>query len=297
VTQLAIPETVRNRAIAAGLASWVDSLPDLVGELEAEWGFRCGEVLSGGSEAFVAEAVLDDGRQAVFKLLLPHDPPGGRNEIAVLNLVSGDIGPAVFRSDPVRFAILLELLGPQMSSLQLPTEQQLDLLCDAARAFWRPAPDLPLMTGAEKGRWLIEFIEAEWERLDQPCSREAVDYGFACLRRRIAAHDASRAVLTHGDIHSGNALQAGDGFKLIDPDGLIAEPEYDLGVILRAAPVRPGDTRALAQRLATRGGCDAAATWEWAAGERLSTALVCLALGLGEYARPLFQWAEVAAEG
>ena len=51
----------------------------------------------------------------------------------------------------------------------------------------------------------------------------------------------------HGDVHQLNALQSNGGFKLVDPDGLLAEAEYDLGVLIvetrRAAgrrPFRPG---------------------------------------------------------
>jgi streptomycin 6-kinase len=48
----------------------------------------------------------------------------------------------------------------------------------------------------------------------------------------------------HGDVHQWNALEAPadveQGFKLVDPDGLLAEAEYDLGVIMREDPRRPG---------------------------------------------------------
>jgi aminoglycoside phosphotransferase (APT) family kinase protein len=54
----------------------------------------------------------------------------------------------------------------------------------------------------------------------------------------MAAHDDERAVLVHGDVHEWNALQApGGGLRLVDPDGLVAEPEYDLGVMMREDPV------------------------------------------------------------
>ena len=34
----------------------------------------------------------------------------------------------------------------------------------------------------------------------------------------------------HGDVHEWNALAAaGGGYRLIDPEGAIGEPEYDLG--------------------------------------------------------------------
>jgi hypothetical protein len=30
--------------------------------------------------------------------------------------------------------------------------------------------------------------------------------------------------------------EADDDFKLVDPDGLLAEPEYDLGIVMREDP-------------------------------------------------------------
>jgi len=54
------------------------------------------------------------------------------------------------------------------------------------------------------------------------------------------------------------------GFKLIDPDGLLAEAEYDLGIITREDPVelRHGDPGERARWLACRCGLDAAAICE-----------------------------------
>ena len=99
-----------------------------------------------------------------------------------------------------------------------------------------------------------------------PCSARAVAAALACAERRVAAHDDERAVLVHGDVHQWNALRAGDGFKLVDPDGVLAEPEYDLGILMREDPVElmAGDPRARARWLARRCGLDAAAIWEWA---------------------------------
>ena len=111
-------------------------------------------------------------------------------------------------------------------------------------------------------------------------------YALACAARRVAAHDDERAVLVHGDVHQWNALESGDGrFKLVDPDGLLAEPEYDLGVLMREDPreLLDGDPRERARRLARRYGLDAEAIWEWGAVERVSTGLLGVRIGL----RPL----------
>jgi len=68
-------------------------------------------------------------------------------------------------------------------------------------------------------------------------------------------------VLVHGDVHEWNALEADGGFKLVDPDGLLAEPEYDLGIIMREDPLE-GDLHERAGRLAHSTGLDATAIWE-----------------------------------
>jgi len=54
----------------------------------------------------------------------------------------------------------------------------------------------------------------------------------------IVAHDDERAVLVHGDVHQLSALHVPgrDTFKLVDPDGLLAEGECDLGVMMRNDP-------------------------------------------------------------
>ena len=118
-----------------------------------------------------------------------------------------------------------------------PPAERYAILADAAARIWRPAAGHGLPTGAEKAAYLMTFIATTWEETGRPCSERAVEHALACARRRRAAHDDARAVLVHGDVHQWNALQAGDGFKLVDPDGLLAEPEYDLGVIMREDPL------------------------------------------------------------
>ena len=150
--------------------------------------------------------------------------------------------------------------------------------------------DARLATGAglrsadrrRKGRWLADFITATWEELDRPCSERAVEYALACAERRVAAHRDERAVLVHGDVHEWNALEAADGFKLVDPDGLLAEPEYDLGILMREDPLDllDGDPHERARRLAARTDLDPTAIWEWGVVERVSTGLLGTKVGL-----------------
>ena len=79
-------------------------------------------------------------------------------------------------------------------------------------------------------------------------------------------------MLVHGGVHQLNALQSDGGFRLIDPDGLLAEAEYDLGVLMRGDPVElPGGGPAgRARWLAARTGLDLAAIGERGVVGRLS---------------------------
>lgn len=148
--------------------------------------------------------------------------------------------------------------------------------------MWRPSLGCGLPTGTEKGRWLVDFITTTWEELDRPCSERAVDHALACAAHRIDEHDDERAVLVHGDVHQWNVLEAGDGFKLVDLDGLLAEAAYDMGILMREDPLElvGGDAHQRARWLAARSGLDATGIWEWGVVERVSTGLLCTKIGL-----------------
>jgi streptomycin 6-kinase len=122
-----------------------------------------------------------------------------------------------------------------------------------------------------------------------------VDYALGCAARRADAHDDERAVLVHGDVHQWNALEAGGGaFKLVDPDGLLAEAEYDMGILMREDPLEllTGDAGERARWLARRTGLDATAIWEWGAVERVSTGLLCTRIGLQPVGREMLAAAD-----
>ena len=296
-----IPEVVRNRAIAEGHVAWIEGLVELVRGLERDWSIGVGRAYDDGTEAFVADAVLDDGTPAVLKVLVPRRVGGvDDHEATVLRLAGGDGCPVLYRDDPERGALLMERLGPSMFALGLPYDQRLRHLCDAAARVWRPAPDAGLPTTAEKASWLIDFVVETWAALDRPCAERTIEHAVECGRRRLA-HAAvrhGRAVLLHGDVHQWNALQADDGFNLVDPDGLLGEPEYDLGVILREDPTEPraADPRTTTRWMADRYGLDAEAIWEWSVIERVSTGLVATRIGLQPVGGELLALADRLAE-
>jgi streptomycin 6-kinase len=271
-----VPTLVRNKAVAAGAEAWLETLPGLISQIEAEWSLAVGNPYPDSSEGFVAGAVLDDGSPAVVKLIIPRAGDATKNEATALRLAHGEGCAELLRVDLDRDALLLERLGRPLHRLGLPIGRRHEILCATAMRVWRPAPESGLPTGADKGRWLVEFILETWEELDRPCDERAVAHAVACAERRIASHDDERAVLVHGDVHEWNALEAGESFKLVDPDGLLADAEYDMGIVMREDPLEQmtGDPRDRARWLADCTGLRADAIWEWGVVERVSTGLL-----------------------
>jgi streptomycin 6-kinase len=293
-----IPEPVRNKARVSGRLDWLDSLPDILAELRVTWGVETGRASSDSTEAFVCEATRSDGSPAVIKVMVPR--PGGHadHEVTVLRFAEGRGCVRMFDYEAAHQAMLLERLGPSLSDLGLPIRRRHEILTDTARRLWRPAPGAALPSGAWKAAWLADQIRRSWETLGRPCSERVIDQALACAERRAAAHDDERSVLVHGDVHQWNVLSAGSGdFKLVDPDGLLAEPEYDLGIIMREDPLEltQGDPDERARWLAARSGLDATAIREWGIVERVSTGLLCLEIDLQPVGQQMLDAAEFVA--
>jgi streptomycin 6-kinase len=126
---------------------------------------------------------------------------------------------------------------------------------------------------------------------------------FAETRGR--AFEPETAVLAHGDAQAWNTLlvpgQDLRRFKFVDPDGLVIERAYDLGISMRewGAELLAGDPVSLGKRrcaqLARRTGVAPEPIWQWGFIERVSSGLLLLKLGLENEAREFLAVADAWA--
>jgi streptomycin 6-kinase len=284
---------------------WLVDLPDLVGDLERQWSITVGDALAGGTAAFVARARTAEALDVVLKLAIPE--PEFAAQLRTLVDAGGRGYVRVLAHDVMRHAMLQEALGPAMTTLNMAPEHIIGTLCETLGHAWTvPMPvAAPILREDRKATQLADLVGELWEALEEPCSERVVAQALEFARRRAAAFDARRVVVVHGDPHPGNALQistrragAESGFVFVDPEGFVADPAYDLGVVLRdwcpeiLADRSMSRARDYCHLLATETGRDETAIWEWGYLERVSSGLYLLSLGAGELAQPFFDTAE-----
>lgn len=298
-----LPPLVVSRAKSAGPIgeAWLSGLDGLILELEDMWKVSVGEALCGGTHAFVAHADGPNGEQYVLKVDMPEALGGefGRG-IEALELADGHGYAKLYAYDIARKACLLERLGKPVNRLGFPVSEQLRLICSALQKSWEiTVTSNGFPDGAESVAWFRKFIGETWEKLGHPCPQKMVEQAYFYLQSREAAINPAESVLVHGDAHGGNTLTelSGEGYKLIDPDGIFYEKAYDLGVLMREwvdeyeeEPAEKGKERCRYLHQLT--GVPEKAIWEWGYLQTVSTAFVALQVGQEETGRKMLRVAE-----
>ena len=282
-----LPAVVVRRAEDSGERGirWLDELDGVVAALESLWRIKVGAVLSGGTHGLAADAVGWDGERYVLKIDIPGDPEDDEffRSIRVFSAAGGRGYARLIACDEKRQACLLERLGAPLSKLGLPLEEQLAIICRTLEETWRiPAAGMKLPTGADSVQWFRTFLAAENQRLGRPCGTAVLDQASAFLASREQRLDPSGYVLVHGDAHAANTLEDRTRtgcFKFIDPDGLVYEKAYDLGVLMREwteayqpDPLARGLERCRYLHRLT--GVNQRGIWEWGFLQCVSTGLV-----------------------
>lgn len=293
---ITVPNSVRQKVAILGAEGlkWLADLDGLIEELEHDWQMTVGSILEGGSEAYVAQARTKDGAKVILKVALPENSGNTvlANEVTALIVADGRGYARLLRSDLNRRALLLEPLGIPLKDLGYSTRAQIDIICTTLKESWvHISSESQLPSGASSAQWHSKFITDLWKNLNRPCSQQALETALFFTQARAKAFDPELAVLVHGDAHNGNTLQdlsqhsqTQPSFKLIDPDGIVAEAAYDLGILMRewideliVDPVRLGRERCA--YLSHLTGMETQAIWQWGFIQSMSTGLFLMQIG------------------
>jgi streptomycin 6-kinase len=228
--------------------AWLDGLPDLLAALSARWELTLGEPY-GLSFAYVTRTTRRDGTPAVLKLT----PPAGelRFEVAALRHFGGAGAVRLLAADLAAGAVLLERAEPgePLTALQARDDAAATrVAADVGRRLHRPATG-PLRTVEDRARRAFGWLRGRYDGGTGPLPAELLDRAEAEHAELVAS--SAPPVLLHGDLHHDNVLSSDRGWLAIDPHGVLGEPAYEAGPLLRN-PVGLGGRADLRAVLARR---------------------------------------------
>jgi streptomycin 6-kinase len=210
---------------------WLAELPELIARLAKQWRVQLGPPFDGLSYSYAAPGVRRDGMQIVLKCTVPNRELN--TEIEALRLFGGHGAVRLLEADAELGAVLLERIVPGMPLVTLADDEQAThIAIEVMRRLWQPAPaehTVPTVADWGKGfRRLRTCFDGGTGCFPQNLVRRA-EKEYAELTSSMDAR-----VLLHGDLHHWNMLYSADrGWLAIDPKGVVGEPAYETGALLR----------------------------------------------------------------
>ena len=223
--------TTRIRGAFPSGADWLTRLPALIAECERRWSLNLGRHFPELSYNFVAPAVRADGSPAVLKLGVPNREL--TSEIEALRFYDGCGAVHLLDADPDLGALLLERLSPGTMLASWPDDAGATAIAaQVMRELWRPAPaegEFLTVAGWAAG---LTRLRTRFAGGSGPFPEKLVATAETLFAELLAS--SAPPVLLHGDLHHFNILTAQRApWLAIDPKGVIGEPAYEIGALLR----------------------------------------------------------------
>lgn len=210
---------------------WLVRLPAILAECAKRWDLTLGPPFPNLTYHYVAPATRADGTPVVIKACSPTGEY--RVEAAALRLCDGHGMAHLLATDATDEVMLLERLLPGTTLLAIVDDDA--AMRGAARvmqALWRPVPTVhPFPTMWD---WHAGFarLRARFAGSTGPLPEALVTQAEAIFAEFTAT--TPDLVVLHGDLHQDNILAAQRApYLAIDPKGLIGEPAYETGALLR----------------------------------------------------------------
>lgn len=231
-------------------SAWLRRLPALLADCAQRWSLTLHAPFA-LSYNYVAPAVRPDGTQVVLKVGMP--TPALLNEIAALQQYNGQGSARLLDADPAWGVLLLERLIPGTPLLSVADDERATLIAaQVMRRLWKPAPANPVFPSV--GEWAARLQQArtQFPASSGPLPPKLLDAAERLFAELLAS--MATPVLLHGDLHHGNILAAErQPWLALDPKGVVGEPAYEVGALLRnplpQLLARPQPQRVLARRI------------------------------------------------
>lgn len=211
--------------------AWIERLPAILAACEERWNVTIGAPVGNLSFNYVAPAILADGTEVMLKTGLTDEFP---SQPEALRHFAGHGMVKLLAYDEQNAAMLMERLKPGTSLRAVEDDEAvISATADVMRKLWRPLPPehYPFPTVADWGEGFAQ-VRQLYDGGTGPFPPTTFDRAEKLYAELTAS--MANPVLLHGDLHQDNILSAGrEPWLAVDPKGVIGEPVYETGSILR----------------------------------------------------------------
>jgi streptomycin 6-kinase len=211
--------------------AWLDRLPAILAACEERWGLTIGAPVGNLSFNYVAPAVLADGTEVILKTGLTDEFP---SQPEALQHFDGNGMAQLLAYDEHDAAMLMERLQPGTSLRAVEDDEAaISAAAEVMRKIWRPLPQehYPFPTVADWGKGFARLRKL-YDGGTGPFPPAIFDKAEELYAELTAS--MAEPVLLHGDLHQDNILASErEPWLAVDPKGLIGEPVYETGALLR----------------------------------------------------------------
>jgi streptomycin 6-kinase len=226
---------------------WLSTLERTISFYEKMWNINVSTPFANLSYHYVAPATCSNGQGAVLKLGVPHTDFS--KDVQALERYDSNCMVKIIKKDIDNGAVLLARVHPGrlLASLN-DDESATTVACNIMEDLWRNHRQENIKHVRTAASWLNELNSA----MNAGHSNvRAFSSELLTLYKKTSEHlllTMGKSVLNHGDLHHFNILQGPDNrWIAIDPKGVFAEPEFEIGALLR----NPVGTTMQMQRLET----------------------------------------------
>lgn len=205
---------------------WLNALPQIIEEIEADWSIKVGEPFDNLSYHYVAPCVLKNGDEAVIKMGYPEEKPPIYDEASMLRIYNGNGAVEYLRIDGWRTSLLIEKVNPGKHLLDVfpdDAAKAVETAIEVLQKLKRKIPERHYFIKLED--WFAGFEKAK-----------ETDFPAAPIEKAGKLYEelsTAEIFLIHGDFHHQNILSATrEPFLAIDPKGIAGQFGYEISVFL-----------------------------------------------------------------
>lgn len=205
-------------------ADWIERFPQTLCRASERWSLTEIRPFPNLSYHFVASARMGP-REVVLKLGVPELE--FFEEADALKAFGSAVCVELIDQDPALAALLLERVLPGAALESLWTEETDDQCTEAMAKTMCELWGTPAMEGSSSVRDWAKALEPDYVGIPGNLLQRARQLLIELESTASGLH------LLHGDLHHGNVLQSGAGFKVIDPKGVLGDPAFEVYAQLR----------------------------------------------------------------